>query len=128
MVKRFLVNFLLIDDFFKLRLMPDFFKDVREVVALIPKGRVSTYGAIARFLGASKSSRVVGWVLNKSVNVDQVPAHRVVNRFGFLSGKQHFQTVSYMEELLTKEGVIIKNDMVLNFNDLFWDPSLELRW
>lgn len=108
--------------------MSDFFKNVKLVVALIPEGRVSTYGAIARFLGASKSSRVVGWVLNKSANIDEVPAHRVVNRFGFLSVKHHFQSLSHMQELLNKEGVIVENDEVLNFDNLFWDPSKELKW
>jgi methylated-DNA-protein-cysteine methyltransferase related protein len=108
--------------------MDYFFDNVRQVVKLIPEGRVSTYGAIARFLGASKSSRMVGWVLNKSVNVAEIPAHRVVNRYGNLTGKKHFQTLSFMEEMLNKEGVLVQNDLVLDFEDLFWDPSIELKW
>ena len=76
--------------------MNDFYDSVKEVVKLIPEGRVCTYGAIARFLGASKSSRMVGWVLNKSLNHFEIPAHRVVNRFGYLTGKKHFLTLHHM--------------------------------
>ena len=108
--------------------MNDFHNNVKEVVKLIPEGRVCTYGAIACFLGTSKSSRMVGWVLNKSINHLQIPAHRVVNRFGYLTGKKHFKTLNQMQDLLANEGVLIENDKVINFDKLFWNPSKELNW
>jgi methylated-DNA-protein-cysteine methyltransferase-like protein len=106
----------------------DFFQDVFEVVELIPKGRVTSYGAIAKFLGAARSSRLVGWAMNAShKNKIAIPAHRVVNRNGLLSGKMHFSSPSTMEEKLTAEGIIIKNDQIQNFEAHFWDPSIELN-
>ncbi|MBP6312374.1 MAG: MGMT family protein [Flavobacteriales bacterium] len=106
----------------------DFFADVMDVVRQIPKGRVTSYGAIAKCLGAARSSRMVGFCMNKAHHTKPlVPAHRVVNRNGMLTGKHHFATETLMEELLTKEGVVVKKDMVLNFSDRFWDPSIELR-
>jgi methylated-DNA-protein-cysteine methyltransferase-like protein len=93
----------------------DFFKMVYEVVKLVPEGRVTSYGAIANYLGSKSSSRVVGYAMNASHKIKpKVPAHRVVNRIGLLSGKQHFETPFQMEELLRKEKIIIKNDKVID--------------
>tara|TARA_B110000438_G_C15703413_1_gene602070 strand:- start:781 stop:1113 length:333 start_codon:yes stop_codon:yes gene_type:complete len=105
----------------------NFNRDVIEVVWLIPKGRVSTYGAIANYLGAKNSSRMVGWVLNSTIKIPNFPAHRVVNRSGLLSGKIHFSSFTAMEELLLIDGVKVENDLVLNFNEIFWDPIIELK-
>ncbi len=103
-----------------------FFKNVFEVVSLIPEGRVTSYGAIANYLGAKSGARMVGWALNQSItNKDPIPAHRVVNRSGLLTGKIHFPGDT-MESLLTKEGLIIKNDQILNFKERFWDPESEI--
>ncbi len=106
----------------------DFFKDVFEVVCLIPKGRVTNYGAIAKYLGTAQSSRMVGWAMNASHSYKKkVPAHRVVNRNGMLTGKHHFTDPYRMQQLLEKEGIKVKNDKVLEFRKLFWDPTEELR-
>ena len=106
----------------------DFFKDVFEVVRLIPKGRVTSYGAIAKYLGSAASSRMVGWAMNASHGAKQkIPAHRVVNRNGMLTGKQHFGTGNEMKKLLEAEGIKVKQDMVLDFRLLFWNPEEELR-
>lgn len=105
----------------------DFFRDVYEVVRLIPSGRVCSYGAIARYLGAAKSSRMVGWAMNASHGVlPPVPAHRVVNRLGILSGKHHFTDPLEMQRLLEREGLKIENDRVADFEIVFWDPNREL--
>ena len=105
----------------------DFFQNVFDVVRLIPKGRVTSYGAIAKYLGTSGSSRMVGWAMNASHHVKpKVPAHRVVNRNGMLTGKAHFATPTLMEELLLKEKIKVKNETVLDFEKLFWDPVIEL--
>lgn len=107
----------------------DFFKMVYEVVKLVPEGRVTSYGAIANYLGSKSSSRVVGYAMNASHKIKpKVPAHRVVNRIGLLSGKQHFETPFQMEELLMKEKIIIKNDKVIDFKNIFWDPQKELKF
>jgi methylated-DNA-protein-cysteine methyltransferase-like protein len=103
-----------------------FFEQVYAVVALIPFGRVTSYGAIAKFLGTKMSARMVGWALNNAHHLPHVPAHRVVNRNGQLSGKAHFGTPTQMQELLEKEGVLINNDCITNFTTIFWDPSKEL--
>ena len=104
-----------------------FFEDVHEVVRLIPHGRVSTYGAIARYLGSGLSARMVGWAMNASHGVvPEVPAHRVVNRNGMLSGKMHFTPPESMQSRLQVEGVEVKDDHIVGFDELFWDPSLEL--
>lgn len=104
-----------------------FFEDVYDVVRQIPKGRVTSYGAIANYLGTKLSARMVGWAMNaSSVAKPKVPAQRVVNRNGMLSGKHHFETPTLMEELLKKEKIEVKNDMVVNFEKLFWDPATEL--
>lgn len=105
---------------------PNFFERVYQVVKLIPPGRVTSYGAIARYLGAAKSSRMVGWALNNSHNMESIPAQRVVNRFGLLSGKSHFGGTNAMQQLLEAEGVEVKENQVQNFNDIFWDPATDL--
>lgn len=105
----------------------DFFADVMDVVRQIPRGRVTSYGAIAKYLGAVRSSRMVGFCLNGSHAVKpKVPAHRVVNRVGLLTGKHHFATATQMQELLEREGVKVKADQVVDLDRLFWDPALEL--
>lgn len=107
----------------------DFFKMVYEVVKLVPEGRVTSYGAIANYLGSKSSSRVVGYAMNASHKIKpKVPAHRVVNRIGLLSGKLHFETPFQMEELLMKEKIVIKNDKVIDFKKIFWDPQKELKF
>ncbi len=106
---------------------PGFFEDVWEVVRLIPKGRVSSYGAIATYLGTKLSARMVGWAMNGAHRVKpKVPAHRVVNRNGMLSGKIHFDTPTAMQELLEKEKIKVKNDMIIDFEKHFWNPMEEL--
>ena len=105
----------------------NFFDKVYEVVKLIPEGRVTSYGAIARYLGAAKSSRMVGWALNNSHTLEAIPAQRVVNRNGILTGKHHFGGTSAMQQLLEAEGVKIKNNQVQDFQKLFWDPFRELQ-
>ncbi len=104
----------------------NFFKKVFEVVKLIPPGRVTSYGAIARYLGSAGSARMVGWALNSSHNMDDVPAQRVVNRLGMLTGKHHFGGTSAMEQMLESEGVKVKENKVINFQELFWDPAENL--
>ena len=104
-----------------------FFEKVYMVTRLIPPGRVTTYGAIARYLGSAGSSRMVGWALNGChASGEFIPAHRVVNRNGILSGKHHFGTPTAMEQLLGNENVRVKNDRVVNFTEIFWDPCREL--
>ncbi len=104
-----------------------FFELVYEVARQIPKGRVTSYGAIAACLGTKLSARMVGWAMNGAGRVrPKVPAHRVVNRIGMLSGKHHFSPPGSMEKMLKKEGVKIKNDQVVDFEKLFWDPVKEL--
>lgn len=94
----------------------------------MPYGRVTTYGAIARFLGSAQSSRMVGWALNASGGVpDWVPAHRVVNRHGLLTGKHHFPGRETMRELLQSEGIVVDSDTIVDFKRLFWDPMVEVR-
>ncbi len=105
----------------------NFFEQVYDVARLIPKGRVTSYGAIANCLGTKLSARMVGWAMNGAHKIKpKIPAHRVVNRNGMLSGKHHFKTPTYMEELLKKEGVKVKNDKIIDFNEKFWDPGIEL--
>lgn len=104
-----------------------FFNDVYEVVKLIPEGRVTSYGAIASFLGTRGSSRMVGWAMNACHSrTDYIPAHRVVNRSGLLTGRLHFETPNTMQSLLEGEGVVISNNAVVDFKRLFWDPACEL--
>ena len=104
-----------------------FFQDVYDVVRQIPKGRVTSYGAIAAYLGTKLSARMVGWAMNGAHQVKPaVPAQRVVNRNGMLSGKHHFETATRMEELLKKEKVLVENDTVVDFKNKFWDPAENL--
>jgi len=104
----------------------DFFDMVYEITKLIPYGRVTSYGAIARYLGTGRSARVVGWALNVCHSQSElIPAHRVVNRNGLLTGKRHFGGTT-MAQLLTNEGAVIEDDCILNFKELFWDPAHEL--
>jgi len=105
----------------------DFFDQVYQVVRLIPEGRVTSYGAIAKYLGAAKSSRVVGYAMNASHTIKDIPAHRVVNRNGLLSGKMHFETPDAMQVALEAEGIEVKADQVQNFKNVFWNPMEELE-
>ncbi len=104
-----------------------FFNRVYDVTRMVPYGRITSYGAIARYLGTAGSARMVGWALNSSHTVtDFIPAHRVVNRIGMLTGKHHFGNSSTMQQLLENEGFIIENDRVIDFTEKFWDPMIEL--
>lgn len=105
----------------------DFFTNVHDVVRLIPPGRVTNYGAIAKYLGSARSSRMVGWAMNAAAKDAEIPAHRVVNRNGLLTGKGHFHPPSRMQELLESEGISVKNDQIQAFSQHFWDPSVELK-
>ena len=105
----------------------DFFSQVYEVTKLIPFGRITSYGAIARYIGSGRSARMVGWALNASHTSEGfIPAHRVVNHKGLLTGKHHFGSESLMRQLLENEGLVIEDDQVVNFREKFWDPSAEL--
>lgn len=101
-----------------------FFERVYEIAKQIPQGRVTTYGAIAKALGAAKSARMVGWAMNASHNNIEIPAHRVVNRIGVLSGKHHFQGTNLMQQLLENEGIKVENNQIIGFKDVFWEPKL----
>lgn len=100
----------------------DFFQKVYEVVRQIPYGKITTYGAIAKKIGASRSARMVGYALNASHLNEDIPAHRVVNRKGVLTGKHHFQGTNLMQQLLESEGVVIKDNTVQDFERYFWEP------
>ena len=103
----------------------NFFEKVYEVARLIPYGRVTSYGAIATYLAAPRSARMVGYAMNGSVGKD-VPAHRVVNRNGLLTGKHHFDGTNLMQQLLESEGVTVINSQIQDFDEVFWDPQKEL--
>ena len=106
----------------------DFFQLVYEVARLIPKGRATSYGTIGKYLGSAKSARMVGWAMNLAhFQKKKVPAHRVVNRNGVLTGKHHFEHPRLMQQLLEKEGIKVKNDKILNFDEVYWDPAKELK-
>jgi methylated-DNA-protein-cysteine methyltransferase-like protein len=105
---------------------PNYFELVYQVVNEIPKGRVTSYGAIAHYLGLKSGARMVGYAMNAAHALPDVPAHRVVNRQGLLTGKYHFATPTLMEELLLADGVQVKNDQVQDFSTRFWNPELEL--
>jgi methylated-DNA-protein-cysteine methyltransferase-like protein len=111
-----------------LRKDPDhFFDRVYAIVRQIPFGRVTTYGAIARCTGSPQASRMVGWAMNAShTQPGNIPAHRVVNRNGMLTGKHHFRHENLMQELLESEGIIVEDDRIVSFKQLFWDPYKEL--
>jgi methylated-DNA-protein-cysteine methyltransferase-like protein len=105
----------------------DFFQRVYQVVRKVPRGRVTTYGAIARYLGSPGAARMVGWAMNKShTEIHFVPAHRVVNRMGMLTGKHHFDGPDLMQELLENEGAFIRENRIINMDEMFWDPVEEL--
>lgn len=111
-----------------MQLDKSFFEKVYEVTSKIPAGKVTTYGAIARYIGSAQSARMVGWALNKCQQLPYfIPAHRVVNRNGLLTGKHHFGGPQVMKQLLENEGVTIEDDYVINFEQLFWDPNIELN-
>jgi methylated-DNA-protein-cysteine methyltransferase-like protein len=104
-----------------------FFQRVFEVTRMIPYGRITTYGAIARYLGAPGAARMVGWAMNQShTSSEYVPAHRVVNRVGLLTGKHHFEGSGLMQELLENEGAVIEDNRIINLKEMFWDPLEEL--
>ncbi len=103
-----------------------FFGKVYQVARQIPHGKVTTYGSIANFLGMPKSARMVGWAMNASKNDDSVPAHRVVNKNGLLTGKNHFEGTNLMAQLLESENIKIENNTIINFNSVYWDPLKEL--
>ena len=103
-----------------------FFERVYEVARLVPEGRVTSYGAIARYLGSAGSARMVGWAMNACHNRDDVPAHRVVNRKGLLTGKHHFPGTNLMQELLENEGIVVIDDQIQDFDALHWEPIKEL--
>ena len=103
----------------------NFFDKVYVVARLIPYGRVTSYGAIATYLGAARSARMVGYAMNGSVSKD-VPAHRVVNRKGLLTGKQHFEGTNLMQQLLESEGITVIDNQIQDFDKVFWDPSTNL--
>jgi methylated-DNA-protein-cysteine methyltransferase-like protein len=105
----------------------NFFEKVYQVARLIPEGRVTSYGAIAKYLGAARSARMVGWAMNASHNMEDIPAHRVVNKAGLLTGKHHFDGTNLMQQLLEGEGVIIKDLQIVNLEKYFWDPFIELQ-
>lgn len=106
-----------------------FYEKVFQVALLIPSGRATSYGAIARYLGAARSARMVGWAMNNShIQPENVPTHRVVNRNGVLTGKHHFGDANTMQQLLENEGIVVVDDKIQNFkNEVFWDPSIELE-
>lgn len=104
----------------------NFFDKVYAVTKLIPHGRVTSYGAIAKYLGAARSSRMVGWAMNGAGKHPDVPAHRVVNRVGLLTGKMHFGSSNAMEQMLAEEGIQVEDDKIVNFKKYFWDPVVEL--
>jgi len=99
----------------------NFFEKVYAVTKQIPYGRVTSYGAIAKFLGAARSARMVGWAMNSSHNNEAIPAHRVVNRKGLLTGKEHFQGTNLMQQLLENEGIEVIDNKIVNFEQVFWD-------
>lgn len=105
----------------------DFYQKIYEVVRQIPKGRVTSYGAIAKYLGAARSSRVVGWAMNNShTQQPPVPAHRVVNRNGLLTGRHHFSSSNIMQQLLENEGIVVIDNQVQNFQQVYWNPAEQL--
>lgn len=104
----------------------NFFQKVYEIAKLIPYGRVTSYGAIAKYLGVARSARMVGWAMNASHNNEEIPAHRVVNRKGLLTGKFHFDGTNLMQQLLESEGIVVKDNQIQYFETIFWDPSKEI--
>jgi len=103
----------------------NFFERVYAIARQIPYGKVTSYGAIAKALGAARSARMVGWAMNASHNIDNVPAHRVVNRKGLLTGKHHFDGTSLMQQLLESEGIKVVNNQIIDFEAIFWQPEIQ---
>ncbi len=101
----------------------NFFERVYQIVRQIPEGKVTSYGAIAKALGAARSARMVGWAMNASHNLEDVPAHRVVNRIGMLSGKHHFEGTNLMQQLLESEGIQVVENQIIDFEKHFWEPN-----
>ena len=101
----------------------NFFERVYEIVRQIPEGKVTSYGAIAKAIGAARSARMVGWAMNVSHNLEDVPAHRVVNRIGILSGKHHFEGTNLMQQLLENEGIQVVDNQIIDFEKHFWEPE-----
>lgn len=101
-----------------------FFEKVYEVVRQIPEGRATSYGAIAEFIGLKSSARMVGWAMNAAATKEDVPAHRVVNRNGLLTGRHHFHPPELMQQLLENEGIEVENDQIQNFKEVFWKPEI----
>ncbi|WP_430906149.1 MGMT family protein [Maribacter sp. 2-571] len=104
----------------------NFFERVYRVAEQIPYGRVTSYGAIAKYLGAARSARMVGWAMNGAGNLPKVPAHRVVNKIGLLTGKHHFDGTNLMQQLLENEGIQVIDNQIQHFEKHFWDPFTEL--
>lgn len=104
-----------------------FYQDVYDVARQIPKGRVTSYGAIAKYLGMARSSRMVGYAMNGAHSMVDIPAHRVVNRNGLLTGKHHFETPFRMQELLEQENIKVEEDQIIDFKELYWDPMVDLK-
>jgi len=107
-------------------LEPNFFERVYAIARQIPEGKVTSYGAIAKALGTTRSARMVGWAMNASHNLDEVPAHRVVNRIGILSGKHHFEGTNLMQQLLESEGIKVVDNQIVDFEKHFWNPKIDL--
>ena len=105
----------------------NFFQKTYEVARLIPYGKITTYGAIAKYLGAARSARMVGWAMNGAGAMEDVPAHRVVNRKGLLTGKHHFEGTNLMQQLLENEGIKVVDNQIVDMQDHFWDPAIELQ-
>lgn len=105
----------------------NFFERVYEVVRQIPYGKVTSYGAIARALGSAQSSRMVGWAMNASHTLEDVPAHRVVNRNGLLTGKMHFDGSNLMQQLLENEGIVVRDNQIVDFEAHFWTPTIQTK-
>jgi methylated-DNA-protein-cysteine methyltransferase-like protein len=121
------VTFIILNSFYLYTMEASFFDNVFEVAKLIPKGRVTSYGAIAAYIGMKRSARMVGYAMNASHEDKKIPAHRVVNRNGLLTGKHHFSKPDEMQKRLEKEGIKVKNDKIVNFEKYFWDPATELK-
>ena len=102
----------------------NFFERVYAVARQIPYGKVTSYGAIAKTLGTARSARMVGWAMNAAHNLEDVPAHRVVNRKGLLTGKHHFDGTNLMQQLLESEGIVVKNNQIMDFEKHFWEPEI----
>lgn len=103
----------------------NFFERVYEIARQIPEGKVTSYGAIAKALGTARSARMVGWAMNACGGRDDVPAHRVVNRIGMLSGKHHFEGTNLMQQLLENEGIKVENNQIVDFEKHFWQPQIK---